>query len=127
MGWTATAPEAVKSAMHLALSAVGLYLQGDARLRAPVDTGRLRGSITYATQRERSQTDAGAKAGDAVSRPDDTNTLHVGTNVEYAAYVEYGTRRMAEQPYLIPALDENRQEVREIFAEYLRRGLRSGK
>jgi hypothetical protein len=33
-------------------------------------------------------------------------TYTVGTNVEYASYVEYGTYRMAAQPYLRPAARE---------------------
>lgn len=127
MGWTATAAGVIDPAIHRALTAVGMYLQGDARTRAPRDTGRLIGSITFATQREVSQTGHGAQPGDAVSRPNDAETLHVGTNVKYAAYQEYGTRKMAAQPYLRPALDNNRKEVREIFADYLRRGLRDGK
>ena len=32
-------------------------------------------------------------------------TWTVGTNVEYAVYVEFGTSRMAAQPYLRPAAE----------------------
>ena len=35
------------------------------------------------------------------------NTCTVGTNCEYAGYVEFGTYKMAAQPYLIPALLNN--------------------
>ena len=62
---------------------LGLMVQNEARRLAPVDTGRLRASIT-------------------VKRTPDGVT--VGTNVEYAPYVEYGTRHMAAQPYLRPAV-----------------------
>ena len=54
----------------------------------PVDTGRLRSSITE---------EMGRDSRGLVAR--------IGTNVEYAAYVELGTRRMRAQPYLRPALD----------------------
>jgi HK97 gp10 family phage protein len=50
----------------------------------PVDTGRLRQSINV------------QKLGDA--------HYSVGTNVEYAPYVEYGTRYQAPQPYFRPGI-----------------------
>lgn len=62
-----------------------------AKQLAPVDTGRLRSSITHETGRE---------GGELVGR--------VGTNVDYAPHQELGTSRMAAQPYLRPALDAAR-------------------
>ena len=58
-----------------------------AKQNAPVDTGRLRSSITWRLGRD-SQGLLGI----------------VGTNVQYAPYVEFGTARQAAQPYLRPAL-----------------------
>lgn len=63
-------------------------IRNDAVAAAPVDTGRLRQSIGL------------QKRGEGHYR--------VGTNVEYAPYVEYGTRRMAAQPFMRPALERNR-------------------
>jgi phage gpG-like protein len=59
-------------------------------------------------------------------------TAHVGTNVEYAAYVEYGTSRHPEPNpppigYLRRALDENRATCRRLYADELSKGLQSGK
>lgn len=42
-------------------------------------------------------------------------TVYVGTNLEYARWVEFGTTRMAAQPFLRPAIDENRSRVEEEF------------
>lgn len=53
-----------------ALERVGLQAEGYAIDLAPVDTGRLRNSISHVV------------AG---------NTVYIGTNVEYAPYVELGT------------------------------------
>lgn len=71
------------------LTRLGLRVQNAARELAPVDTGRLRSSI-----RMISGEDA------------DGFYVEVGTNVEYAVFVEYGTTRAAAQPFLRPALAE---------------------
>lgn len=53
----------------------------------PVDTGRLRSSINWRLA------------------SDSRGLLAiVGTNVEYAPFIEFGTRRMGAQPFLRPAL-----------------------
>jgi len=58
-----------------------------AKILAPVDTGRLRASIGWTI----GTTSSGLFA-------------EVGTNVEYAPFVEFGTGRASAQPYLIPAI-----------------------
>lgn len=40
---------------------------------------------------------------ESIDRLDGEAVWVVGTNVEYAAYVEFGTSRMKAQPYLLPA------------------------
>ena len=69
------------------LTRLGLQIQSNARRACPVDTGRLRASIVA----------------EPVTRQGDRLVLKVGTNVSYAAYVEFGTRFMAPQPYMRPA------------------------
>lgn len=64
-----------------------LQVDGAAKRLCPVDTGRLRSSITN----ELGQDGQGLLA-------------TIGTNVEYAAYVELGTRNAPAQPFLTPAL-----------------------
>lgn len=56
-----------------------------------VDSGRLRSSYLYATGRE---------GGFAM--------VAIGTAVQYAPHLEYGTRRMAARPHLRPAIDRLR-------------------
>jgi HK97 gp10 family phage protein len=55
---------------------------------APVDTGRLRSSID-----------------NDLGRDDRGLVARIGSDVVYAPYVEFGTRRMRAQPFLRPALD----------------------
>lgn len=62
-------------------------IERTAKRICPVDTGRLRSSITRSLGR-----DSRGLFGE------------VGSNVEYAVYVELGTSRAQAQPYLRPAL-----------------------
>lgn len=86
---------AFEQAVARGLEEVGLAAEGHAKAICPVDTGRLRNSITHA------QLDGTHEA--------------VGTNVEYARYVELGTSRSAEKPFLRPAASEHASEYRAIL------------
>lgn len=76
--------EAVKATQRMANT-----VQRKAKRLCPVATGRLRSSITTAVGQD----------GDGVYGL-------VGSDVEYAAYVELGTSRRAATPYLVPAVLE---------------------
>ena len=97
-----------------------------AKEKAPKDTGALRRSITS-----------------KIEAVDDTIVGVVFTPLEYAPYIEYGTGLFAEetgrmdvpwnyqddkgewhstsgrkpQPYLRPALEENREKIKKLFKE----------
>lgn len=92
---------AIDRALVAALEEVGLVAEGYAKRACPVDTGRLRNSITHIV---------------------DEGTRHViiGTNVEYAAYVELGTRHQKPQPYLKPAANDHYSTYKGIFLKHLR-------
>tara|TARA_Y100001951_G_scaffold100969_1_gene105156 strand:- start:2823 stop:3167 length:345 start_codon:yes stop_codon:yes gene_type:complete len=47
-------------------------------------------------------------------RPD---LVEVRSNAEYAAALEFGTSRMAERPYMVPARNKKRREVTELVIE----------
>jgi HK97 gp10 family phage protein len=63
-------------------------VEAHAKKVVPVDTGNLRNSIQS-------------------SFPDEFVAV-VGTHVEYAPYVEFGTYKMAARPYLMPAVEKVR-------------------
>ncbi|MFC5970076.1 hypothetical protein ACFPYI_01910 [Halomarina salina] len=44
-------------------------------------------------------------------------TYVVGTNVEYAVHVEFGTSQMAAQPYLRPAAERTNRQLDQIAAQ----------
>ena len=87
--------------VQLALRLIGEQAEGYAKEDCPVDTGRLRNSITYATATEQGAANvdkrnkAGsvpqdAKASDYKTKgtPED-DSVYIGTNVEYAPYIEF--------------------------------------
>jgi len=74
-----------KEAIRIALVRGALKVELAAKEMCPVDTGRLRGSIT---------TD---------KRYIQKFLVRIGTNVDYAIYVELGTKKMDARPYLLPA------------------------
>lgn len=99
---TRAAMNAINSAKERALTKIGLVVQDDARLRSPVDTGNLRGSIDH-----------------KVNVSDDS--VAIGTNLKYGIFVEKGTSRQKAQPYLEPAATENRGLIERIAREELGR------
>lgn len=93
--------DGMNAAIRKALEEIGLLAESYAKARCPVDTGRLRNSITHVTQ----VTDA-----------------YIGTNVEYGPYVELGTRKQTAQPYLGPAASQHGSEYRAILKANMENG-----
>lgn len=113
---------AFEAACKRALERCGMQAEGYAKDRTPVDTGNLRNSITHKVVE---------------------NEVYIGTNNEYAAYVELGTGKYAEggrkdpwvyqdeegrwhhtdgqraQPYLKPAVADHKQTYRNIIKDEL--------
>ena len=91
--------QAAFSQIETALEKVGLMAERNAKIACPVDTGRLRNSISHTH---------------------DKNTSYVGTNVEYAPYVEMGTTNTKAQPYLKPAIADHIQEYKNTIEQELK-------
>ena len=88
--------EEMESAVLRALEKCGLTAEGYAKQLCPVDTGNLRNSITHLVQ-----------TGELAA--------YIGTNVEYAPYVELGTYRQRAKPYLKPAVADHAGQYRSII------------
>ena len=73
-----------------------LIVERQAKKDCPVDTGRLRSSITSEVSGDEGK---------------------VGTNVEYAADVELGTTRRPATPYLFPALEKQKDRIKELLGK----------
>lgn len=116
-------------AVQRALERVGEQAEGYAKSLAPVDTGQLRNSISHAVDE---------------SEP----AAYIGTNLEYAPYVELGTGIYAEggggrptpwvyqddngnwhwtagnpaQPFLAPAVKDHQTTYHNIIEDELKNG-----
>ena len=83
-----------------------IKVEGDAKRNAPVLTGRLRSSLTHEVKK-------------MVGK--------VGTNVDYAPPVEFGTSKMSAQPYLFPALRKNFNFIRKKLGKSVVTSLKKGR
>lgn len=87
---------AYEQARERSLEMIGLTAEKYAKEIVPVDTGRLRNSITHAVE---------------------DKAVYIGTNVEYAPPVEYGTVKQKAQPFLRPAATEHSQTYKQIITD----------
>lgn len=90
--------------LNTAVRDTAYSIERTAKLKAPVDTGRLKGSIT-------TELNLGGV----------NPSAEIGTNVEYAPHVEYGTYKMAAKPFLNPAYDKHIEEFEENVSRIVRR------
>lgn len=90
---------ALEKAKKRGLEAIGLTAEGYAKKDTPVDTGRLRNSISHAT---------------------DDEAAYIGTNVEYAPYVELGARGRDGKHMLQRAATEHADEYRQLMEDSMK-------
>ena len=94
----------LNEAIERALTAIGTQATNYARANAPVDTGRLRNSITFETL-------------------SDEDAVVIGSNVEYAPYQELSTSKMQAanggRGFLRPAINDHMTEYKNIFQNEL--------
>ena len=90
---------AFEMAKKIGLEAIGLVAEGHAKKETPVDTGRLRNSISHAT---------------------DDEAAYIGTNVEYAPYVELGSRGRPGVHMLNRAATEHTDEYKRLMEDSMK-------
>lgn len=91
--------DALAKAKLRGLNAIGLTAAKYAKKICPKRTGRLQGSITSTN---------------------DGEYAYIGTNVEYAPYVELGTSKQKAKPYLRPAATEHNDEYKALMEASLK-------
>jgi HK97 gp10 family phage protein len=77
----------------------GWKMASEAAQGAAVDTGALRNSIT------------------SESHLEEPLLFIIQDGVEYGVFVEFGTSNQAAQPFMIPAIEANRDKFENAFAE----------
>lgn len=90
---------ALGKAIERGLEAIGLTAEGYAKKETPVDTGRLRNSISHATDKE---------------------AAYIGTNVEYAPYVELGSPTVKAHHMLQRAATQHTDEYKKLMEESIK-------
>ncbi len=91
--------DGIERKLHRGLVMGARIVQSEARAECPVSTEETRPGGPHGELRM------------SIHGQVDGITAMVGTNKEYAAYVEFGTYKMAAQPYLIPALIGRQPDV----------------
>ena len=84
---------ALEKGKRNALTAIGATAETYAKQETPVDTGRLRNSISHTV---------------------DGEAAYIGSNVEYAPYVELGTSRAKAHHMLQKAATEHSAEYKQL-------------
>ena len=90
---------ALEKAKKRGLEAIGLVAEGHAKKETPVDTGRLRNSISHAT---------------------DDEAAYIGTNVEYGPYVELGSPTIKAHHMLQKAATEHTAEYKRLMEDSMK-------
>ena len=123
-----------------ALETIGLVAEGYAKRLCPVGTpestgikgyigGTLRNSITYALDGKPATIDSytdnagnikGHYSGTAMYDIGLSRSVYIGTNVEYAPYVEMGTSRTKAKPFLKPAVAHHSNEYKQIVEQVMK-------
>lgn len=90
---------ALQRAKKRGLKAIGFTAEGYAKKETPVDTGRLRNSISNKT---------------------DDEAAYIGTNVEYAPFIELGARGRKPVHMLKRAATEHSNEYKELMVDSMK-------
>ena len=127
---------ALEKAISQMVRKAAFDIQAMAMATAPVATGFLKSSIyvvthdrsTYASSLNKAFVKGHdvAKLMDEVEPPPDDQTAYVAVGAEYGIYVEYGTSKMAAQPYLTPAYEFVRPSILEAMARLEEKMMVSG-
>ena len=126
--------EALNAVAEKVLTMWGMEAESAAKALAPVDTGLLRNSITFALAGQAANNGSysagdasGSYTGQAQADKGGPRHVYVGTNVEYAQIQELGNFKHAhgQSPFLRPAIEENKEVFKTILESELKNYLSS--
>ena len=106
------------------LEAIGIEAEGNAKEDAnmPVDTGRARNSITWATKAKEGEgfsysDDKGNNFNDQIGTGANEHSVYIGSNVEYFPYIEEGSRTISARHVLRNAIVKHKDEYLEMLRD----------
>lgn len=99
----------LKDKLESAVAKGGKLVEGEAKALCPVSTEATRPGGPHGELRQ------------SITSQAEGTSAEVTAAKEYAAYVEFGTCKMAAQPYLVPALKNKEGEVVELIADAIRK------
>ena len=141
--------DAMSQALYRGLEKIGLVAESYAKKLCPVDTGNLRNSITHIVALDGNVSgDITIPNGRMDVKSGNTGAVYIGTDSEYAPYVELGTGIYAKggggrptpwvyqdakgnwhythgnkpQPFLKPAAHDHKGQYRQILEDELKNG-----
>ena len=122
---------ALEAAIKRGNEAIGMTAERHAKKKCPVDTGRLRNSITYALAGEETHVKSyrANKGGkdretytyDGTADGKKGSGVYIGTNVEYAPFVENGARGRPPVHFLQDAAENHTDEYKRLMEDSMKK------
>ena len=109
--------------IHKELFAIGELMSGDMKSNVSVDSGRLRGSITYSTDGRTRDYEAVGKANpeDKLDVNREPDSVVIGTNVNYASKIEYMMKPGGQ--FMVKAYMRYKNVAKELLKRAVQKGL----
>lgn len=105
-----TVPKVAGQLAKVVVKKTAKDIESTAKQLAPVDTGFLRGAISTSDLRNVTQ---------------DSPSAEVRASASYSTYLEFGTSRMAPQPFMGPAADKHSDAFEQAMAEIIEKAMGS--
>lgn len=107
--------------MNTTIRGIRAVVRNLSELNTQIEAGVQKAKLRAAFEIEREavsevQVDSGRLKNSIMTR-EDGDIVEVGSDVEYAQYVEFGTSKMAAHPYLQPAVEKVRKDYPGIIIE----------
>lgn len=112
-----------------ALTNASILAEGNCVSRAPIETGHLRGSISYITRINKKTKEDIKETMDDKTKDLATKDFikgvafsgeaFIGTNLEYAPHIEYGTVNQKAQAFMRNGMNESKSGIKEIIKKEL--------